>query len=362
MRPEVAFLDEPTTGLDPRSRQSVWDLVGQFKSAGITTVLTTQYLEEADALSDRIIVIDHGTIIAEGTADELKRRTGSGSCEIVPQDPRELPAIADALGTLLPDDGRAALTSASDRIAFPAPDGVATVTEVLRRLDAAGIRFADVALRRPSLDDVFFALTKEATSREADRPDGRRDVMTTWTVARPKPSPLQQWWVLTIRVIAPTLKSGELLIAMSLSAVFTASLYLPLKQIMTTVVHGSYAQYVMPMIALQAVFFAAMSAALRSATDSVHGINLRFRAMPIAPMAPLAARMSGNVYRCATALATALLCGYVIGFRFYRSGVYTVASASWYCSSASCCRLWATSSGSSPRIRKRPLTFFCFPS
>jgi len=149
--------------------------------------------------------------------------------------------------------------------------------------------------------------------------------MTTWTVARPKPSRFQQWWVLTIRVITPTLRSGDLLIAISLSAVFTASLYLPLKHIMATVVHGSYAQYMMPMIALQAVFFAAMSAALRSATDSVHGINLRFRAMPIAPMTPLAARMSGNVYRCATALVTALLCGYVIGFRFYHSAGYTVA-------------------------------------
>ena len=166
VRPEVAFLDEPTTGLDPVSRQSVWDLIGKFKSAGITTVLTTQYLEEADALSDRIIVIDRGTVIAEGTADELKRRTGSGFCEIVPQDPLDLPAIADALGSLLPAD--AAATSNSDRIAFPAAEGVATVTEVLRRLDATGIRLADVALRRPSLDDVFFALTKEAATREAD--------------------------------------------------------------------------------------------------------------------------------------------------------------------------------------------------
>jgi ABC-2 type transport system permease protein len=148
--------------------------------------------------------------------------------------------------------------------------------------------------------------------------------MTTWTLARPKPSPFQQWWVLTIRVIGPTVRSGEFLIAISLSAVFTVSLYLPLKGIITTVVHGSYAQYVMPMIALQAVYFAAMSAALRSATDSVHGINLRFRAMPIAPMVPLAARMSGSVYRCATALATAILCGYVIGFRFYRGVEYTI--------------------------------------
>ena len=148
--------------------------------------------------------------------------------------------------------------------------------------------------------------------------------MTIQTVARPNPSPFRQWWVLTVRVMAPTIRSGELLIAISLSAVFTASFYLPLKHIMGAVVQGSYAQYLMPVIALQAVFFAAMSAALRSATDSVHGINRRLGAMPIPAVAPLAARMSGNVYRCATALATAILCGYVIGFRFYRSAEYTI--------------------------------------
>lgn len=148
--------------------------------------------------------------------------------------------------------------------------------------------------------------------------------MTASTVARPNPSPFRQWWVLTIRVIAPTVRNGELLIAISMSVAFTAGLYLPLNRVMAAVVQGSYAQYLMPAIALQAVFFAAMSAALRSATDSVRGINRRFGAMPIPVMAPMAARMSGNMYRCATALATAMVCGHVIGFRFYRSAEYTV--------------------------------------
>ena len=123
VRPEVVFLDEPTTGLDPRSRQAIWDLVTTFKAAGIATLLTTQYLEEADALSDRIIVIDHGTIVAQGTADALKERTGGTVCEIVPRDPADVYAIADALGPLLPESSRAAITPESDRVTMPAPEG-----------------------------------------------------------------------------------------------------------------------------------------------------------------------------------------------------------------------------------------------
>jgi ABC-2 type transport system ATP-binding protein len=161
VRPEVAFLDEPTTGLDPRSRQSIWDLVSHFKDAGIATLLTTQYLEEADSLSDRIIVIDHGMIIAEGTADELKDRTAATYCEIVPRDLKDLPAMAEVLGALLPENNRAALTPASDRIAMPAPDGPNTLVQALRQLGAANIELLDIALRRPSLDEVFLALTTE---------------------------------------------------------------------------------------------------------------------------------------------------------------------------------------------------------
>ena len=164
VRPEVAFLDEPTTGLDPRSRQSIWELIARFKSAGITTLLTTQYLQEADALSDRIIMIDSGSIIAEGTVDELKKRTGSGYCEIVPKDPADLPAIATALTPMLPEEARAAMSLAADRLTVPAFDGANTLVEAIRLLDHAGIALTDVALRRPSLDDVFFALTSDPAS------------------------------------------------------------------------------------------------------------------------------------------------------------------------------------------------------
>ncbi len=163
VRPEVVFLDEPTTGLDPRSRQSIWELVSEFKQAGIATLLTTQYLEEADVLSDRIIVIDHGAIIAEGTADELKQRTGDTYCEIVPRHPKDLPAAAEALGSLLPGRNRAALTTASDRIAMPAADGPNTLAQALKRLSEANIELLDIALRRPSLDEVFLTLTTENT-------------------------------------------------------------------------------------------------------------------------------------------------------------------------------------------------------
>ncbi|MFI7671201.1 ATP-binding cassette domain-containing protein [Nocardia sp. NPDC049526] len=158
VRPEVVFLDEPTTGLDPRSRQGVWDLVTALKNQGITVLLTTQYLEEADVLSDNIIVIDKGTVIAEGTADELKEKTGGSYCEVVPLVPAQLGKATTALGDLVPAAVLADING-GDRISIPAPDGAATLSEALRRLDAAGIQLADIALRRPSLDDVFLSIT-----------------------------------------------------------------------------------------------------------------------------------------------------------------------------------------------------------
>ena len=166
VRPDVVFLDEPTTGLDPRSRQSVWNLESTFKDVGITTLLTTQYLEEADSLADRIVVIDRGTVIAEGTADQLKERAGTTYCEIVPRHVADLPFIIDVLAPLLPEQKANALSADTDRVSMPAPDGSKTLVAALARLDARNIELADIALRRPSLDEVFFALTGDTATRE----------------------------------------------------------------------------------------------------------------------------------------------------------------------------------------------------
>jgi ABC-2 type transport system ATP-binding protein len=162
--PKVVFLDEPTTGLDPRSRREVWDLIGSLKDEGITVLLTTQYLEEADALSDSIVVIDHGKVIADGTPEELKRRVGGSYCQVTPADLTDVPAIAAALAGI---DGLETDTD-SGTVSVPAPDGVATLSEVFRRVGALGVELNDISLRKPSLDEVFFKLTGNAQEPAED--------------------------------------------------------------------------------------------------------------------------------------------------------------------------------------------------
>ncbi|MGH4022100.1 MAG: ATP-binding cassette domain-containing protein [Pseudonocardiaceae bacterium] len=154
--PTVLFLDEPTTGLDPRSRVALWDMVRELRDQGMTILLTTQHLEEADTLADRIAVVDHGRVIAEGTAATLKRRVGGSVCHIAVGD-----ASRDRAAAALAPLGE--VSHVDSGLTVPA-EGPGTLAEVVRRLDTAGVHVDDLALRRPTLDDVFFALTGHAAS------------------------------------------------------------------------------------------------------------------------------------------------------------------------------------------------------
>ncbi len=158
--PPVLFLDEPTTGLDPRSRTEMWDVLRELVSGGTTLLLTTQYLEEADLLADDIVVIDHGRAIARGTADSLKAQVGGERVELVVDTAEQIDVARSVLAELAV--GEIVVERHTRRLVAPVSGGGQTLVEVLRRLDGAGVAVLDVGLRRPTLDDVFLTLTGHA--------------------------------------------------------------------------------------------------------------------------------------------------------------------------------------------------------
>lgn len=170
-RPKVVVLDEPTTGLDPRGRLDTWDVVSRLVADGTTVLLTTQYLEEADRLADHIAVINHGSVIAEGTASELKQRAGAERIDVVLQHAGDFAAAAAILS-------RAAGAKAEEdpqnlRISVAAPGGHRLLVHVLSELDAASLHVEEAALRRPTLDDVFLKLTGQGPAEAGASPAAR---------------------------------------------------------------------------------------------------------------------------------------------------------------------------------------------
>ena len=157
--PRVVFLDEPTTGLDPRSRRAMWDIVRALVADGVTILLTTQYLEEADQLADRIGVLDAGRLVAEGTADELKRMVPGGHVRLEFAGQQPLDRAALVLGVPAAVEGVLALE-------VPGDGSVATLKSLLARLDDAGVDVAGLTVHTPDLDDVFLALTGRPTPAE----------------------------------------------------------------------------------------------------------------------------------------------------------------------------------------------------
>jgi ABC transporter DrrB family efflux protein len=336
-RPRVLFLDEPTTGLDPRSRNEIWAIVRELQREGTTLLLTTQYLEEADQLAGRIAVIDRGKVIAEGTGNELKDRVGGQILEVelssAGQRDRARALLAGVgCGEPQPDERPGRLT-------LPAPrDGLELVEEAAAGLRRAQIGVSDIGLRRPTLDDVFLQLTgappsedggrsrQAAGERITARASGeqvrapRRPVLR---LKRPSPravrSAATDTAVVTGRNLRHFIRQPDLLVFSTIQPVLFVLLFVYVfgGAVGRSLPHGvAYVDFLLPGVFVQSVTFGASQTAVGLSEDLERGVVDRFRSMPMARSAVLAGRTVADLVRNIVVIFLMIAVGYLVGFRF----------------------------------------------
>jgi ABC transporter DrrB family efflux protein len=329
-QPRVLFLDEPTTGLDPRSRNEIWEIVRDLRREGTTILLTTQYLEEADQLADEIAVIDHGRVIAEGTGDELKDRVGGQILEVELTDigqRDEAEAALARVGCGAPEeDGR------PNRLTLPAPrESLVLVEEAAAELRRAGIGVSDMGLRRPTLDDVFLQLTGQAPGENGTpqlvvaAPD-KKAAEPPRRFLRPHAPSLQSvetsvtdTAVVTMRNLRHFWRQPDLLIFSTIQPVMFVLLFVYVFSgaIGKALPAGiSYVDYLLPGIFVQSVTFRASQTAVGLSEDLRRGVIDRFRSMPMARSAVLVGRTSADLVRNVLIIGLMIIVGYLVGFRF----------------------------------------------
>jgi len=329
-QPRVLFLDEPTTGLDPRSRNEIWEIVRDLRREGTTILLTTQYLEEADQLADEIAVIDHGRVIAEGTGDELKDRVGGQILEVELTDIRqrdEAEAALARVGCGAPEeDGR------PNRLTLPAPrESLVLVEEAAAELRRAGIGVSDMGLRRPTLDDVFLQLTGQAPGengtpqlavaapekKAAERP--HRFLRLHAPSLQSVETSVTDTAVVTMRNLRHFWRQPDLLIFSTIQPVMFVLLFVYVFSgaIGKALPAGiSYVDYLLPGIFVQSVTFRASQTAVGLSEDLRRGVIDRFRSMPMARSAVLVGRTSADLVRNVLIIGLMIIVGYLVGFRF----------------------------------------------
>jgi ABC transporter DrrB family efflux protein len=378
-RPRILFLDEPTTGLDPRSRNQIWTIVRELVRDGTTILLTTQYLEEADELADRIAVIDHGRLIAQGTGASLKERVGGLILEVELTDAARRDQAQSVLagvgcGDPEPDER-------PDRLSLPAPgQGLELVEHAAAALRRADISVSNLALRGPTLDDVFLQLTGLPPSTNGAGPttaaangsgagsdgagvaragadgagagngtDGNGVAgagASEPTSADPVHAPrhARRWhqpslsdvrsavtdsWIVTGRNLRHFIRQPQLLIFSTIQPVMFVLLFAYVfgGAIKGSLPHGvSYIDFLLPGIFVQSVAFRATQTAVGLAEDLDRGVVDRFRSMPMARSAVLVGRTVADLLRNVLIVGLMIIVGYLIGFRFRAGPVDAVAS------------------------------------
>jgi ABC transporter DrrB family efflux protein len=349
-RPRILFLDEPTTGLDPRSRNEIWAIVRELRREGTTLLLTTQYLEEADELADRIAVIDHGRVIAEGTGPELKERVGGQILEVelssAAQRDRACAALARVgCGEPEPDER-------PDRLTLPAPrNGLEMIEEAAAELRRAEIGVSDLGLRSPTLDDVFLQLTgaqpggngqaapvgdgqtapggapPPAIERIAEpRAPARRPRRPVWPAFR---SAISDGAVVTLRNLRHFVREPELLIFSTIQPIMFVLLFVYVfgGAVGRSLPPGvSYVDFLLPGIFVQSVTFRASQTAVGLSEDLQRGVIDRFRSLPMARSAVLAGRTAADLVRNVLIVVLMIGVGYAVGFRFTGGAAGALAS------------------------------------
>ena len=345
-RPRILFLDEPTTGLDPRSRNEIWTTVRELVREGTTLLLTTQYLEEADQLADRIAVIDHGRVIAQGTGNELKDQVGGQILEVELASPAErdrAQAVLAGVGCGDPEP-----SERPDRLTLPAPrDGLELIEEAAAELRRARIEVSDLGLRRPTLDDVFLQLTGSPPSedgggsRSAAEPAadpveqgalGRRSASLV-RLRAPSPrelrSAITDAGVVTARNLRHFIRQPQLLIFSTIQPIMFVLLFV---YVFGGAVRGSlpkgvtYVDFLLPGIFVQSVAFRATQTAIGLAEDLERGVVDRFRSMPMARSAVLLGRTLADLVRNVLIIALMIGVGYVVGFSFHAGALQALGS------------------------------------
>src|SRR4051812_5211419 len=338
-RPRMLFLDEPTTGLDPRSRNQIWTIVRELVREGTTLLLTTQYLEEADELADRIAVIDHGRVIAEGTGNELKEQVGGQLLEVELVSSATRDTAQEVLRNV--GCGEPEPEARTDRLTLPAPrDGLELIEDAAAALRKAGIAVSYLGLRGPTLDDVFLQLTGAPPSEDGDRPAAAPAAQAAVAAppaaeaARPKrpllrlhlptAAELRSGWsdtvVVTGRNLRHFIRQPQLLIFSTIQPVMFVLLF---AYVFGGAVKGSlpcgvkYIDFLLPGIFVQSVAFRATQTAVGLSEDLERGVIDRFRSMPMARSAVLIGRTVADLVRNVLIIGLMTAVGYLIGFRFH---------------------------------------------